>query len=264
MKKDNHHDCVDLSMSASVEQCMNDGSVNERVVDTTRDIRVPVRLGTYDVRTHLVADIKFPHPVMEIKDIKKRVIITQCRLMTRVQGTQGATPRGPYPLFIEGYVRKNIQYASPCHNDKGECVSAEMKSLTVKIPFTCWTSVMLDVAAILPVSNTRSEFDFFRAQELGKGFPEKDKFLSSDISQFHQASTGFYNDLPFCELVSHDIVEWDEATDRRSINGGYGEDSPVDEGFFHHMVEKMMLTFRIRVLQEQLVEVNNDNGNGTA
>ncbi|ARI78656.1 CsxC family protein [Halobacillus mangrovi] len=259
MKKDNHHDCVDLSMSASVEQCMSSRDAETAITDT-RQIRVPVKLGTYDVTTHLVADIKFPHPVMEIKDIKKRVIITQCRLMTRVARPTDPSSVGPFPLFLEGYVRKNIQYASPCHNDKGECVSAELKSLTVKIPFKCFTQVTLEVDAILPVTNTRSEFDFFRAQDLGKGFPEKDKFLSSDISQFHQASTGYYNDLPFCELVSHDIIEWDEATDRKSINGGYGDDSPVDEGFFHHMVEKMTLTFRVRVLQEQLVEVNNDNG----
>ncbi|KHE67185.1 CsxC family protein [Halobacillus sp. BBL2006] len=250
MKKDNHHECVNLNESASIEQCTSNLD-SETPVTGNRQIRVPVNLGTYDVTSHLVANINFPHPVLEIKDIKKRVVVTQCRLMTRTATATDPSSVGPFPLFLKGYVRKNIQYASPCHNDRGECISSEIKSLTVKIPFECMTSVTLAADVFLPVTNTRTEFDFFRAQDLGKGFPEKDKFLSSDISQFHQRSTQAYNDLPYCELVSSEIIEWDESTDRRSFGDG-----PEDEGYFHHVVEKMMLTFTIRVLQEQLVDVN--------
>ena len=50
---------------------------------------------------------------------------------------------------------------------------------------------------------------------LPSGFPEKDELLSSDLSQFHQESAQFYNELPFCELIASKIIEWDEAIDRR-------------------------------------------------
>lgn len=252
MKKDKHQQsCVKLNESASVEQCMSSAAGTPITPAGERILRVPVELGAYNVTTNLVANISFPYPVQEIKDVKKRVIITQCRLMTRTStgGDDDQFSAGPFPLFIKGYVRKNIQYASPCHKDRGECETAKMKSLTVKVPFECMTTVTLDSPVQLPVRNSREEFDFFRAQALGSGFPEKDELLSSDLSQFHQESTQAYNQLPYCELIASRILEWDEATDRES-------DGPTDEGYFHHIVEKMHVTFTVKVLQNQQVRVD--------
>lgn len=178
--------------------------------------------------------------------------IVQCRLLI------GPTsdPVTGIPLFIKGFIRKNIQYATPCPHAKSDCVSSEMRSLTVDVPFECVT-VVTDFLTdpILPISNTREEFDFFRAQSLGHGYPEKDQMLSSDLSQFHQVSTQFYNQIPFCELVSSDIVQWDEAVDRYPLpNNG-----PFEEGTFHNIVEKTFLQFRVRVYQNQQIALN---GNG--
>ena len=89
-----------------------------------------------------------------------------------------------------------------------------------------------------PVLNTRAEFDFFRSQELGHGFPEKDHLLSSDLSQFHQDSTQFYNELPFCELISSQIIEWDEAIDRQPLHGN----APFEEGYFQQNCRKNIFT----------------------
>ncbi|GEN53776.1 hypothetical protein HFA01_20380 [Halobacillus faecis] len=250
MQKDNCQDnCVNLNTSASVDRCTNDAVDTPVNPGTTRTIKVPVELGAYDVTTHLVANIHFEHPVLEIKDVKKRVVITQCRLITRTStGSDDLFSDGEFPLFLKGYVRKNIQYASPVYGASGECISSEMKSLTTKVHFECMTTVDLDGFVQLPVANTRREFDFFRAQDLGEGYPEKDQYLSSDLSQFHQESTQAYNELPYCELVASDIIEWDEATDRTVS-------SPVEEGYFHHIVEKMMVRFRVKVLQKQQIEL---------
>ena len=105
-----------------------------------------------------------------------------------------------------------------------------------------------------PVINNRREFDFFRSQNLGPGFPEKDHLLSSDLSQFHQESTQFYNELPFCELISSQIIEWDEAVDRKPLHGN----AAFEEGYFQRIVEKIFLQFTIKILQNQQarVEVN--------
>ncbi|WP_082235289.1 CsxC family protein [Halobacillus massiliensis] len=251
MKKHNKN-CVNLNESASIEQCTSESVDTPTTPAGDVTIRVPVELGAFTVTSHLTANITFPDPVLEIKDIKKRVIITQCRLMTRTStGDDDQFSDGPFPLFIKGYVRKNIRYATTCPHSRGECVSSEIKSLTVNVPFECVTTVELDSPVQLPVANTRSEFDFFRAQNLGTGFPEKDQFLSSDISQFHQTSTQEYNQLPYCELIRSQILEWDEATDRHSFG-----DSPVDEGYFFNLVEKMSLNFTIKVLQNQQVNID--------
>ncbi|WP_430788258.1 CsxC family protein [Virgibacillus flavescens] len=249
----NKEKCVNLNQSASVDSCTNTPTDTPVTPLGERLIRVPVNLGDFIINSSLVANITFPHPVLEIKDIKKRVEIVQCRLLTPSAAAASTFDDGPFPLYIKGFVRKNIQYASPspCDNASGSCVSSEIRSLTARVPFECMTTVTLDSPALLPVRTTRNEFDFYRAQELGSGFPEKDQYQSSDISQFHQQSTQAYNDLPFCELVSSSILEWDEATDRQSFGDG-----PEDEGYFHHIVEKMNLNFTVRVLQTQQVRID--------
>ena len=246
MSEKQNSNCVSVNQSASVGECMNTPVVTP-VFTGPRRIRIPVNLGEFNVSSHLTANITFPEPVLEIKDIKKRVEIVQCRLIASATTTPGDSAVGPFPLFIKGYVRKNIQYASPSGGSSStECVSSEMKSLTSRVPFECMTMVTLDQPLQLPEVNERSEFDFTRTKELGSGYPEKDHFLSSDISQFHQQSENVYNDLPFCELVRHVITEWDESTDRQTFGEG-----PVGEGYFQNIVEKMTLNFTIRVLQTQ-------------
>jgi hypothetical protein len=251
--------CVDVNISAHIGECENTPVDPITTPAGIRTIKVPVTLAELTVKTNLVANIHFPDPVLEIKDIKKRLKIVQCRLL--LPGFPEEHPKGRFPferrtlrLFIKGFVRKNIQYATPCPHSSSQCVSSEIKSLTADIPFECVTTIDADdflTPVQLPFHNHRSEFDFFRAQELGKGFPEKDELLSSDLSQFHQVSTQFYNELPFCELLRSDIVEWDEAIDRRPLPG----ESPFEEGAFQNMVEKMFLEFRIKVLQNQQVRV---------
>jgi hypothetical protein len=239
------HGCVNVNKSASMNEC--DNIVTPGVVASAN---IAVTLADLTVREHLVADIHFPDPVLEIKDIKKRVKIVQCRLLLGPLTPPTTFPPGGIPLFIKGFIRKNIQYATPCLHAKSDCVSSELRSLTVDVPFECVTVLTRDrflTLPVFPVGNTRQEFDFFRAQNLGHGYPEKDQLLSSDLSQFHQVSTQNYNQIPFCELVSSSIVQWDEAIDRYPLpNNG-----PFEEGTFHNIVEKTFLEFRVRVYQNQ-------------
>ncbi|MCM3595761.1 hypothetical protein M4D55_08205 [Metabacillus idriensis] len=173
-------------------------------------IKVPVLLQEVRIEIPVHAKITFPkgEKVLEIKEIKKRVFLTQCRLINREYATSGQ-------LFLSGFVRKNIQYAS---NPKEECkgsVSSVIKSLTVEVPFDCVAEIERFLTPpVGPVSDSKEEFGFFIAQPLGIGFPEKDQLLSTDISQFHQISTEHFNELPFCELVKADIIEFDEALNR--------------------------------------------------
>ncbi|MBM7622084.1 hypothetical protein JOC95_003994 [Bacillus tianshenii] len=261
MNKDKN--CVEVDVSATIGQCESvdidpqttPGDSNNEVV-----MRVPVTIAERRVNTSLVANIKFPHPVLEIKDIKKSIQIVQCRLLLPGISPEAAAADGFFQnldlkLFLKGFVRKNITYATPCPHSKGDsCISSEIKSLTAKIPFECVTTIPAGEFTSppqLPLFNSRNEFDFFRAQDLGPGYPEKEKFLSSDISQFHQVSNQYYNNYTFCELLASNIIEWDEAIDRTPLSGN----APFQEGTFQEVVEKMFLTFDIKVLQHQQVRV---------
>ncbi|MFD1017658.1 CsxC family protein [Thalassobacillus hwangdonensis] len=252
-------DCLDVNVSATVNDCENE-SVDQPTIDVAGEellVRVPVTLAQVEVSTSLSANIRFPDPVMEIKDMKKRVKIVQCKLL--IPGTPSTTDDpfigGDYKLFIKGFIRKNIQYVTPGKYSTKECVNGDLRSHTVDVPFECVTTIAAESFIRnpqLPFYNSRNEFDFYREQMLGKGYPEKDKLLSSDLSQFHQDSTQFYNQMPYCELVASRMTSYDESTDRESLPGH----APFEEGYFYHMVEKMFLEFQVKVLQVQQVDLN--------
>lgn len=207
--------------------------------------KVPVVLAELTIQVNMDAMIDFPEPVLEIKDIKKRVNLTQCRLLLPTN-----------KLFVKGFVRKNIQYASPCKEIDASTptsVSSDLHSLTVDIPFQCVTEIKKFLTKpVKPKTNNREEFDFFVSKPLPTGFPEKDDLQTSDLSQFHQTSSQFYNELPFCELVSSKIIEWDEAIDRIPLP----DSSPLGEGYFSKIEEKMVLDFTVKVLQNQQIRVS--------
>jgi hypothetical protein len=207
--------------------------------------KVPVVLAELSLKVHVNALITFPEPVLEIKDIKKTVKLTQCRLLLPTD-----------QLFVKGFIRKNIQYASPCpdiekHTDKS--IASDIHSYTVDVPFQCVTEIKKFLSCpVMPETNHRHEFDFLVSKPMPRGYPEKDEMQSSDLSQFHQKSVQHYNELPFCELISSRIIEWDEAIDRRPLPNR----SPIGEGVFTKVEEKMVLDLAIKVLQKQQIRVS--------
>ncbi|WP_071395165.1 CsxC family protein [Bacillus tuaregi] len=269
MSEQHKKDCVDLNISSTLDEVgstMSDPTTTPGNGAGNVIAHVPVTLAQRTINTTLSANIHFDDPVLEIKDVKKRVKIIQSSLMLNpvAEGESPFGPNGGGHLFVRGFVRKNFQYASPTYRASDNCVTSEMRSHTVDLPFEFSTFIPEDeflTPPQRPVLNSRSEYEFFRSQKLGKGFPEKDRFLSSDLSQFHQTSTQYYNQLPYCELISSSISEWDEATDRKPLHG----EAPFEEGYFHDMVEKMFLSFTVKVLQNQQIVLdvaNNGNGNG--
>lgn len=241
MSEDKKHDVCNFPFS--LNECDNKPhkpTVNIGKIYT----KVPVVLAELTVQVNLDACIQFPTPVLEIKDVKKQIKLVQCRLLLPTN-----------KLFIKGFVRKNIQYASPipepdCHL---KTISSSIKSLTVDIPFSCVTEIKHFLRKpVQPTINKRTEFDFLISDPLPSGFPEKDEFLSNDLSQFHQNSTQYYNELPFCELVSSNIIEWDEAINRSKLS----KDGSIGEGVFTQVEEKMVVDITLKVLQNQQIRVS--------
>ncbi|TDL34170.1 hypothetical protein E2R51_00155 [Jeotgalibacillus sp. S-D1] len=183
-------------------------------------VKIPVLLQEIKVEIPVHAKISFPkgEEVLEIKEIKKRLYLTQCRLIHREGASEGQ-------LFIGGFVRKNIQYAS---NPKERCkdLLSSMKSLTVEVPFDCVAQIDdFIVPPVGPSSNEKDEFSYYSSQPLGHGFPEKDRLMGNDLSQFHQISTEYFNELPYCELVKAEILEIDELITKKIKK----EDCPCEE-----------------------------------
>jgi hypothetical protein len=237
--------------------------------------KVPVILAEIDVQIDVLSTITLPEEALEIKEIKKKLKLTQCRLIQafRKKHWEGdwdgdsdsewdndakdwdshheKRKKFKFKLFIEGFVRKNIDYSVvQCKNKFGIC--GDIRHCTVDVPFSCVTTIEeFNGSPPLPiVFNSKEEFEFFKSAPLPPSFPEKDRVLSGDLSEFNQCSFEFFNEMPFCELVSSKICEHNEFLHLRSVHDG-----PFEERTFKEFSEKMVIDITLKILQNQQVRI---------
>ncbi len=214
-------------------------------------VKVPVVLAETVVQLDLNPKIEFPEPVLEIKHIKKNLKITQCRLLLPTN-----------KLFIAGFVRKNIQYATPTHGSK-DAVISNIRSLTIDVPFKAVTDIDYIRKPKFEYGPDSREFTFFTKSDLPDGFSSKEHLLSADLSQYDQYSGEEFNELPYCELLSSRFIQYDEALNRK-MGRVYNEDNdcidgPFEEGTFTKIEEKMVVELKLKVLQKQQVNFDSDD-----
>lgn len=209
-------------------------------------VKIPVVLAELNVRFFVNAMIDLPEPALEIKDIKKNLKITQCMLL---QPTN--------VLFIKGFVRKNIDYSTMnCSNTEGVC--GEIHHCTIDVPFEATTPVEFFREPEPVFTNNRNEFGYLKEESLPlDSFAEKDKLMSSDFSEFNQVSSEYFNELPYCDLISSNITVFDEYINRRRP---VDIDLPFEERLFTQVEEKMVVELRLKVLQRQQVNVPSTSG----
>lgn len=238
-----HSDCVDVTSLPANE------FVNTPVdIDSLRTgaiAKIPVVLAELTIKINVDSLITLKEPAWEIKRIKKKVKVTQCLL---IQETN--------MLFVRGYVRKNIEYATrKCSNREGFC--GDIKHCTVDVPFSCTTPVTFNGIDPLPIKYNRSkEFEYFRQQDINApGFGSKDKLLSSDYDEFNQVSKEYFNELPYCELIKAKIVEFDEILNSYEDPCAWKEEAPLGERSFRKIEEKMVIFLTLKLLQNRQVAI---------
>ncbi|HBC92669.1 MAG TPA: hypothetical protein DCZ10_07120 [Pelotomaculum sp.] len=215
--------------------------VTPTVVNTNKFVigKIPVVLAELDVQIDLFATITLPTPAVEIKRIKKRLKLTQCRL---IQNTN--------KLFLEGFVRKNVEFATAETCVATNSICGQIHQCILDVPFRCVTEIEEFITEPRPaLPSTSQEFEFLASTPLPTTeFPEKDTLMAGDLSEFNQESMEFFNELPFCELISSTITEFDEFINRVPIVGG-----PFEERTFTEFDEKSVIRLTFKVLQNQQV-----------
>lgn len=234
-----HHSCVEVQSNV-LDSCVNT-PITPVGIATGVVAKIPVVLAELTVQFHLSSLIKLPELALDVKNIKKKIKITQCLLL---QPTN--------ILFIKGFIRKNIDYTTGnCANMEGIC--GELHHCTVDVPFECSTPLTFYTPPEELAVNSTTEFEYFKVSNLpDKHFAEKDRLLSGDLSEFNQITIENFNELPFCELISAQIFEFDEFIGRHRPCGA---DFPVEEKFFNRIEEKMVIEFTVKVLQNRQVEI---------
>lgn len=237
--KCNNEFCVDVD-STVLDNCPNI-PVTPIGISTGVIAKIPVVLAELTVRFNIGAFVNLPELALEVRDIRKRLKITQCTLL---QPTN--------ILFIKGYVRKNIDYTTgECSNREGVC--GEIHHCTVDVPFECSTPVDYFFPPSALLTNTVSEFEYYKKSDLpNKYFAEKDDLLSGDLSEINQFRTENFNRLPFCELITANIYEFDEFIGR--YRPEYSE-LPFEEKFFKRLEEKMVIELTLKLMQERQVTI---------
>ena len=181
------------------------------------------------------------------KRIKKNVFITQCHLLpTEPCDTTGT-------LFIEGFIRKNVEFATEECSSEG-VICGRIKHCTFKVPFRCTTTVHFFKKPVLrgpifvpnpPTTETEIFQDTLKDCDVCR-----EPIIGNDPCQQNFTSTEFFNEPVFCELVSASFNETDIHKHPRTCC-----DDPTEQTF-RRITEKVLLTLKIKVLQKQQVGLN--------
>ncbi len=193
-------------------------------------VKVPVILAERTVQIDVEAKIKLEHPAIEIKRIRKQLYLTQCKLLPRSG-----------KLFLSGFVRKNIEYATGKPGKDG-CVSGDIKHTTCNVPWDAVTYIPYELGAC-PVLNENCE------PSLTQTFDPKLMGASPFEQEFESVQN--FNEKIFCELVS---VRFDEVDltfdDKKDFCGCW------DDGFeFTKITEKLTMLITFKLLQYQQIPI---------
>ena len=121
-------------------------------------VKIPVVLAETNITIPVEATITLNQRAMEIKRIKKNIFLTQSRLMPFSQDGR----KGTGILFVGGFIRKNIEFATQtCQTSGTGNICGDIRQCTVHIPFNFTTRITFLRPPIFHESTTPSELEFF-------------------------------------------------------------------------------------------------------
>jgi hypothetical protein len=190
------------------------------------DFKIPKVLSEFVIQIDSESVIRLNEPAYEIKRIEKQVFLEQCRYIPPTD-----------KVFIEGFIRKNIEYASRKCSSKSSGISGTIKDTTVHIPFKVATKVDFHGDKPIIVPNVPPMVArYFDQKRMGKDIREADR---SNIEVF--------NEPVFCEL------EWSAIFDADINNKGCPIDRLPNEEEFQEFTDKSVIFICIKLLQKQQI-----------
>ncbi|WP_411168403.1 CsxC family protein [Clostridium sp. MB05] len=208
-------------------------------------VKVPVVLAEVNVTIPVEATITLDQVAMEIKRIRKNVFLTQSRLIPFSQDNRPGTGI----LYIAGFIRKNIEYATQtCRTFGTANVCGDIRHCTVEVPFNFTTRITFLRPPIFVQNTTPREVEFFTDKLQGCDACA-DPVIGRNTCDQSSSFTEFFNEKPFTELVSADITEVDINT-----NPNISCANPTEQ-MFTRLTEKVVVNLTLKVLQNQQVRV---------
>jgi hypothetical protein len=209
-------------------------------------VKVPVVLAETNITIPCEAIITLDQVAMEIKRIKKNVYLTQSRL---IPFSQDGYPHTGI-LFIAGFIRKNIEYATQtCPSGISSNVCGDIRHCTVEVPFNFTTRVCFLRKPVFNANTTPKELGFFTDKLQGCDICS-DSVIGRNPCDQNFFFTEYFNEKPFVELVRADITEIDIHTNPRSSC-----QTPTEQRFTQ-LTEKIIVNLTLKILQNQQVRID--------
>ncbi|WP_460294242.1 CsxC family protein [Clostridium tertium] len=207
--------------------------------------KIPVVLAEINITIPVEATITLDKLAMEIKRIKKNVFLDQSRIIPFSQDDQPGTGI----LFIKGFIRNNIEYATQIYSISGsKSVYGDIRHCTVEVPFSFTTRITFIREPVFDEKTTPSKLDFY-TDNLNGCDDCLDKVIGCNPCDQSLFFTEFFNEKPFTELVRADIIEVDIHTNKVLTSTIPTEDNVTK------LTEKAVVNLTLKVLQKQQVRI---------
>ncbi|MBD7909782.1 MULTISPECIES: CsxC family protein [Clostridium] len=208
-------------------------------------VKIPVVLAETNITIPVEATITLDQVALEIKRIKKNVFLTQSRIIPFSQDNRPGTGI----LFIAGFIRKNIEFATQtCTTVGSSNVCGDIRHCTVEVPFNFTTRITFLRQPIFIENTIPRELEFF-TDELESCDVCSDPVIGRNPCDQSSLFREVFNEKPFTELVRADITEVDIHT-----NPVLNCKTPTEQKFTK-LTEKVILNLTLKVLQNQQVRI---------
>ncbi len=208
---------------------------NTPVIQTpglTPILKVPVVLAEKTIQVVVEANIPLSPAATEIKRVTKNVFLEQVKLVpvrfVRIGETDFFRVTRA-KLFVSGFIRKDIEYASSACN-------GALQDRIAEVAFSGFTEITADQFLTFPIIGVSEDSKAFFLNEKNDLTPRLDKYFFQNLVK--------YNEQPYGELVAANFYELDF--------------SPVNvdiKGQFSTLREKIVMDLTLKILQVQQMQV---------
>ncbi|WP_243522867.1 CsxC family protein [Bacillus pseudomycoides] len=243
---DHHKDC---KVKAETQIPFSDTEATP-VLTRNPIVKIPVVLAERTLQIVVEANIPLCPPAVEIKRVLKDVFLQQCKLVPveyEPINETGFLRVTRAKLFVEGFIRKNIEYAAK------DC-NGVIHDKIAKVPFSGFADLTEDDFLSFPMIafSTESKARFINPKNTD--IPRLDKFFFEN--------NVFYNEQPFCELISAEFYELDFSPCDNDHDWDHKDscEKKHHDKSFDKIREKIVLDLTLKVLQTQQVRVGGSTG----
>ncbi|MEH7456205.1 Uracil permease [Bacillus sp. JJ1127] len=207
-------------------------------------VKIPVVLAERTLQIVVEATIPLCPPAVEIKRVLKDVFLQQCKLVPveyEPINETGFFRVTRAKLFVEGFIRKNIEYAAK------EC-NGVIHDKIAKVRFSGFSELTANDFLSFPMIAFSSENKARFINPKNPDVPRLDKFFFEN--------NVFYNEQPFCEIISAEFYELDFSPCDNDHDEHHEKScNKNQEKEFDKLREKIVLDLTLKVLQTQQVRI---------